>query len=211
MFYKAKSQKDGYDYYCKECRKTRSLISHRGGIRKPKCSLDNCERNNYAKNLCRIHYERQRRHGSTDLKNYGRDTYGPWNQKYEEVRKNHLKYNFKLTPEQYDEMAKDGCEICGTHGVLHKKLHVDHDHKCCKPKPNKNGWLSGTSMSCGLCVRGILCDKCNQAVGRYEKGTLRPEYPNRDKIILYVSKYDWLISDRIDANDKEQGNRQRQP
>lgn len=205
-FYKIKAQPDGYDYYCKECRKTTSLASHRFGKRKPKCTIEDCERGNYAKNLCRIHYERQRRHGSTDLINFGRDTYGPSDEPYHKVRREHLRRRFKLTPEQYEEMAKNGCEVCGIHALPHKKLHVDHDHKCCPPKLDKNGYKTSVN-SCGLCVRGIVCDKCNQAIGRYEKGVLRPEYPLRNQVIMYVAKYDWLISDRIEANDKKQRNR----
>lgn len=205
-FYKIKSQKDGYDYYCKECRKTSSLASHRFGKKKSKCTVDTCERNNYAKNLCRIHYERNRRHGSTNLKNYGRDYYEAIGASYETVRRQHLSRRFKLTVEQYEEMAKNGCEVCGIQPLPHKKLHVDHDHKCCPPKLDKNGYRTAVN-SCGLCVRGIVCDKCNQAIGRYEKGVLRPEYPLRNQIISYVAKYDWLISDRIEANDKKQRNR----
>lgn len=55
------------------------------------------------------------------------------------------------------------CAICGTdltvHALDHKKrlrpIHaVDHDHACCPG-----------GRSCGQCVRGILCRKCNVAIG----------------------------------------------
>lgn len=49
------------------------------------------------------------------------------------------------------------CAICGIpESELPKKLHVDHDHLCC----------SGNE-SCGKCVRGLLCSKCNMGVGYF--------------------------------------------
>lgn len=32
---------------------------------------------------------------------------------------------------------------------------VDHDHNCCP----------GSDKSCGKCVRGLLCKKCNTGIG----------------------------------------------
>lgn len=56
---------------------------------------------------------------------------------------------------------------CGTalirHGERHLAYHIDHDHTCC----------SGTSRSCGKCVRGLLCPSCNIAIGMAEEDPLR--------------------------------------
>jgi hypothetical protein len=40
---------------------------------------------------------------------------------------------------------------------------IDHDHKHCPPRP------SGVSYSCGKCVRGLLCVRCNTWLGWLEK------------------------------------------
>jgi hypothetical protein len=70
------------------------------------------------------------------------------------IRKNNLK-RYNLTPQQYDLMlAKQGgvCAICGASSE--GNLSVDHDHTCCPG-----------NRSCGKCIRGLLCDPCNQAIG----------------------------------------------
>lgn len=75
-------------------------------------------------------------------------------------RKHNLKRCYGMTPESYDEKleAQGGhCAICprSTHGS--GRLAVDHDHACC-PERKK---------SCGACVRGLLCDQCNNGLGRF--------------------------------------------
>jgi len=60
---------------------------------------------------------------------------------------------FDLTPEQFAELAKKGCGICGTHdwGTRNGKPilpSVDHCHKTGK-------W------------RGLLCLRCNKSIGAF--------------------------------------------
>jgi recombination endonuclease VII len=45
------------------------------------------------------------------------------------------------------------CEVCDDTF----RLAIDHDHKCC----------SGPH-SCGKCVRGVLCQHCNQGLGNFK-------------------------------------------
>lgn len=68
-------------------------------------------------------------------------------------RRDTLSKVYKLTLEQYEELSKDGCAVCGTF----EKLCVDHDHNCCPGK-----------YTCGQCVRGVLCSKHNKGEGAFE-------------------------------------------
>jgi hypothetical protein len=72
-----------------------------------------------------------------------------------------MKSTYGVDRKQYDAMlAKQGggCAICGTTnpggGRRATKFYVDHDHSCCPGK-----------TCCGACVRGLLCNGCNLALG----------------------------------------------
>lgn len=68
-----------------------------------------------------------------------------------------LKVRYGLTLEEFDRMlAKQGggCAICGRVATT-TRLCVDHDHRCCP----------GRKVSCGKCIRGLLCHNCNRAIG----------------------------------------------
>jgi len=72
-----------------------------------------------------------------------------------------MKLKYKLSLTDYDEMLKKQngkCAICLIEqSELKHSLYVDHDRSCC----------SG-SESCGDCIRGLLCNNCNFAIGHFK-------------------------------------------
>ena len=171
--------KDKIDYYCIYCRNANSIKGQLNNKRK--CSLDDCKNPNYANELCRIHYSRKLRTGSVERQRTSLDIvyeYDRSKYQYRRYRKHHLMRTYKMTMEEFDEMAKNGCWICGAESSGVKRLHVEHDHNCCGPL-----------KSCGKCVRGIVCNKCNILIGKYETKKMRNDNPHRDKIITYLLNY----------------------
>ena len=72
----------------------------------------------------------------------------------------HLKTRFNMTPKQKEEMFESQgrkCAACPRTDPIVHDWHVDHDHSCCPGK-----------VTCGECVRGLLCHHCNVALGYLE-------------------------------------------
>jgi len=81
--------------------------------------------------------------------------YGQRNKKA--IRERQIKNFYNLSPNEYQnklDLCGHRCEICQE---VIDILCVDHDHKCCPSK-----------KSCGKCLRGLLCKKCNAALGLYK-------------------------------------------
>ena len=69
---------------------------------------------------------------------------------------------------------KGRCDICmRSRFKLKKELGVDHNHKCCPG-----------GGSCGRCVRGLLCNRCNIALGLLDDLTVKA-----NRLIKYINKY----------------------
>jgi hypothetical protein len=69
-----------------------------------------------------------------------------------------LWYRFKLTPDAYKNLKKKQKERCALCGRKLTKSVIDHDPTCCPGR-----------ISCGKCVRGILCISCNAALGQLRR------------------------------------------
>jgi hypothetical protein len=98
------------------------------------------------------------------------------------IRNQVIKKRFGLTPEEFNQLyLKQGgvCAICKRPEVKRdvkgniRMLAVDHDHACCP-----------TKKTCGKCIRGLLCDACNLAIGAMQDDPLRLQ-----SAIEYVKKW----------------------
>lgn len=76
-------------------------------------------------------------------------------------RTHHLK-RYGLTTEKFVQLLEAqgrACGMCRVPFEAGQKICVDHDHACCP----------GEKASCGRCVRGLLCNDCNTALGQIER------------------------------------------
>lgn len=79
------------------------------------------------------------------------------------IRDRRIAEYYGITGAQYKSLLNEQGGVCWTCGKPEtgkhqsgtlRRLSVDHDHKCCPGK-----------KSCGKCVRGLLCSRCNSAIG----------------------------------------------
>ena len=98
------------------------------------------------------------------------------------ILRKYQKYN--LTAEEFLEIfeSQQGvCAICGNPEVLGRTLAIDHDHK--------------TTL-----VRGLLCGKCNQRLGWFEKFREQYEwYLNNNPSQQRPERHQWLMQLAIDV------------
>lgn len=81
----------------------------------------------------------------------------------EHRRRHHLLSRYGLTVEGYLALSeKQGgvCLICHQPEEGNLSLAVDHDHDCCPGE-----------RTCGQCIRGLLCNRCNNGLGYFRHDT----------------------------------------
>jgi hypothetical protein len=77
------------------------------------------------------------------------------------------KYRYSLSDDAFNAMLAEQdycCLICGRTEPGSKGWQIDHDHSCCEGQ-----------KTCGACVRGILCVKCNVGLGYFDDSENRLE------------------------------------
>lgn len=77
-------------------------------------------------------------------------------------RQAHKLKRYGLTQDDFDRMLEEqdyACAMCPTLFEEGDPVFIDHDHGCCEDE----------KRSCGRCVRGLLCLRCNVAVGYIER------------------------------------------
>jgi hypothetical protein len=134
-------------------------MPRRGG----ECSVESCSEKHYSLGYCSSHYYRLKNTTTVSpevpikklvygqvgclIISCGRPHYSNG------VCRNHntTYRTYGITVEKLVEFLDSSCRICNSIDTLS----IDHDHSCC-----------AGSTSCGSCVRGVLCQKCNRGIGQ---------------------------------------------
>jgi hypothetical protein len=85
-------------------------------------------------------------------------------QKLHYIKTKALAYQYQMTDDQFKALMKtqgNKCPIClCVFDTLKVKPYIDHDHSCCAGQ-----------VTCGSCIRGILCNACNSLLGKLKDST----------------------------------------
>lgn len=107
-------------------------------------------------------------------------------------RKAHKFVRLGITEEAFQQLLEaqgHACAMCHELFGEDARIFADHDHTCC-PKQ-----IKATARTCGKCIRGLLCFRCNTALGyielygerarrylsRYERAPGRPPGPGASR------------------------------
>lgn len=147
MFYLSKRSGDGYHSYCKYCHKKRASDQYAARFKRVKVSSSKLR-------ICTICRKKK------TLDNFYVHSTNDRFCKSCIPNKAYIKSitDKGLTVEKYFEIVKlqnNCCYICKkSQKGSKRRLAIDHDHNCCPG-----------AIACGKCFRGLLCTKCNTAIG----------------------------------------------
>lgn len=119
---------------------------------------------------CKNNYAREYVSANRESRNKYNKTWRDRNP--EKVLARRLRNRYNTTLEQYNEILHLQGGVCAICKLSEAPFVLDHDHGCC----NKD-------ESCGRCVRGILCRKCNAGLGMFSDDIDRLE-----KAINYIKE-----------------------
>lgn len=71
-----------------------------------------------------------------------------------EQKNNNLKRRYGITIDQWNLILSKQNNVCKICKRDSKRFVVDHNHLCCPE-----------IKTCGECIRGIICENCNRAIG----------------------------------------------
>jgi len=134
-----------------------------------------------AKGLCNLCYQRSRCEDAKKRYHARKEKMGAkeyWTYRHAL----YLRSRYHISPEQYEFMldSQNHRCICGREfnrqGTKWLLPHIDHDHKCCSK-----------GISCGKCIRGLLCFRCNTVLGLLEPDPHLLPYYLREYLAKFIS------------------------
>jgi hypothetical protein len=152
-----------YGYCLVHCtRFVRTGSALRPPPKSPYCSVEGCSRDRSTKGLCSTHYTRFSKTGDAGSayiqtmvpkecavvlcqKNGGLKSSSLCRQHRQMAK------SYGVDENLYVVMANSACYVCKSTSSV---MSIDHDHSCCSGRE-----------SCGDCVRGALCSRCNMVLG----------------------------------------------
>lgn len=150
---------------CGKCKETKSFEMFDKRLKRFKKSTTQKSSYHSSCKECRLFYQRKRRDRNNEL---NRLHYARSEKRRMDLKSTNLRNKFGISMDQYNKMFFDQngcCSICSTHQQdLPKRLAVDHNH---------------TTQE----IRGLLCMKCNLAVGY-----LNESVESAENLIKYLNK-----------------------
>lgn len=180
-FQKAKGYKDGHKTWCKACCYQRTCVEWRQ--KNPEKAREIANRSAKRENAPKVRKAWRAKVAEETGQAYDHDYMVKWRKKQVEQNpdffwESFIKGAYKMTREDYElRLAKQngGCAICGGQNTENIRLAIDHDHACCL----------GQKKSCGKCVRGLLCSRCNHMLGH-----ARDNIKILESAILYLRSFE---------------------